>query len=521
MKSDDARMIRRLRCAIYTRKSSDEGLDQEFNSLDAQREAAEAFICSQRAEGLIALPERYDDGGFSGADLSRPALERLLADIRSGAVECVVVYKVDRLSRSLIDFARIIEIFEKHNVNFVSVTQQFNTTNSLGRLTLNILLSFAQFEREIISERTRDKVSAARRKGKWIGGRLMLGYDIDPCGNRLLVNADEAVQVQTIFQLYLDHNALIPVVREIDRRGWRTKQWVTKVGASHGGKRFTKGRLYRLLTNPIYIGKVGFEKQIYDGEHEAIIDAQTWEHAQQILKRNGCDGGAEVRDSYGTLLKGLLRCASCDAGLVRIYTTRASYHHRAYVCRHSQQRCHAKLVSEPTIKAAMTEQVRGIGSDPRIVSQTIAKAGEQRRLSAAALALERKAAQRALESMERELGKTLPVLSCGHSVADRVTDLHERIGQTERRLSEIILELRSLEGQPIDETDLRTTLEQFETVWESLKSWERVKVIRTLIERVTYNSKTNKVAVSFRSAGIRAMCCGARTTRHEVRVQRP
>ena len=520
MKSDDARMIRRLRCAIYTRKSSDEGLDQEFNSLDAQREAAEAFICSQRGEGLIALPERYDDGGFSGANLSRPALERLLADIRSGAVECVVVYKVDRLSRSLIDFARIIEIFEKHNVNFVSVTQQFNTTNSLGRLTLNILLSFAQFEREIISERTRDKVSAARRKGKWIGGRLMLGYDIDPCGSRLLVNSAEAVQVRTIFQLYLDHNALIPVVREIDRRGWRTKQWVTKVGASHGGKRFTKGRLYRLLTNPIYIGKVGFEKQIYEGQHEAIIDAQTWERAQRILKRNGCDGGAEVRDSYGTLLKGLLRCALCDAGLVRIYTTRDSYRHRSYVCRHSQQRCHAKLVSEPTIKAAMTEQIRGIGSDPLIVAQTIAKAEEQRRLRAITLALEREAAQHALASMERELGKTRPVLSCDHSVADRVADLQERIGQTERRMSEIILELRNLEGQPIDEADLRTTLERFEPVWESLKSWEQVRVIRTLIERVTYNGKTNRVAVSFRSAGIRAMCCAARTPRHEVRVQR-
>jgi site-specific DNA recombinase len=186
--------VRQLRCAIYTRKSTDEGLDQEFNSLDAQREAAEAFILSQRGEGLVALPERYDDGGFSGGNLARPALERLLADIRGDAVECVVVYKVDRLSRSLIDFARIIEIFDKHKVSFVSVTQQFNTTNSLGRLTLNILLSFAQFEREIIAERTRDKVSAARRKGKWIGGRPVLGYDIDPHRSRLTINADEALQ---------------------------------------------------------------------------------------------------------------------------------------------------------------------------------------------------------------------------------------------------------------------------------------------------------------------------------------
>jgi site-specific DNA recombinase len=283
------------RCAIYTRKSTEEGLDQEFNSLDAQREAAEAYILSQRGEGLIALPERYDDGGFSGGNLERPALQRLLADIRASAVDCVVVYKVDRLSRSLIDFARIIEVLDNCRVSFVSVTQQFNTTNSLGRLTLNILLSFAQFEREIIGERTRDKMSASRRKGKWTGGHPVLGYDIDPRGGRLILNADEAHRVRAIFKLYLDYNAMLPVVREIDRRGWHTKQWVTKRGGTQGGKPFTKGRLYRLLTNLIYTGNVEFKGQVYDGEHEAILEAETWESVQQILHRNGRSGGIEVR----------------------------------------------------------------------------------------------------------------------------------------------------------------------------------------------------------------------------------
>jgi site-specific DNA recombinase len=283
------------RCAIYTRKSTEEGLDQEFNSLDAQREAAEAYILSQRGEGLIALPERYDDGGFSGGNLERPALQRLLADIRASAVDCVVVYKVDRLSRSLIDFARIIEVLDKCRVSFVSVTQQFNTTNSLGRLTLNILLSFAQFEREIIGERTRDKMSASRRKGKWTGGHPVLGYDIDPRGGRLILNADEAHRVRAIFKLYLDYNSMLPVVREIERRGWHTKQWVTRRGGTQGGKPFTKGRLYRLLTNPIYTGNVEFKGQVYDGEHEAILEAETWENVQQILHRNGRSGGIEVR----------------------------------------------------------------------------------------------------------------------------------------------------------------------------------------------------------------------------------
>lgn len=511
MKSDvPSTTTSQLRCAIYTRKSTEEGLDQDFNSLDAQREAAEAFIRSQRGEGLVALPERYDDGGFSGGHLDRPALEQLLTDIRSGAIDCVVVYKVDRLSRSLIDFARIIEIFEKHNVSFVSVTQQFNTTNSLGRLTLNILLSFAQFEREIIAERTRDKMSAARRKGKWIGGRPTLGYDIDPRSSRLIVNGDEAIQVRTIFKLYLDYNSLLPVVREIDRRGWRTKQWVTKAGETNGGKRFTKGRLFRLLTNPIYLGKIDFEKQIYKGEHDAIVEAEIWEHVQQILRRNGRDGGAEVRDSFGTVLRRLLRCASCDAGMARIYTTDESCRHRSYVCEHPQQEGHAKRVSESAIKAAMTNQIRRIGCDMRIVAHTFAKAEEQRRISVATLTLERAVAQRALASTRTELRKLLVVDCRDQPTTDRLAELQERIGQTECRLTEIVLELEYLESQVVDEGDLRTTLARFNPVWEALNSWERVRIIRSLIERVTYNGKSNKLTARFISAGIREMCRGNR-----------
>ena len=274
-----------VRCAIYTRKSTEEGIDRDFNSLDAQRESAEAFILSQRSEGLTALSARYDDGGFSGSNMNRPALQRLVADIRAGAVDCVVVYKVDRLSRSLIDFARIVETFEEHQVSFISVTQQFNTTNSLGRLTLNILLSFAQFEREIISERTRDKMSAARRKGKWTGGHPVLGYDIDPRGGRLILNSREAEQVEILYKLYLRYRSLRQVLCDIDRRGWGTKQWVTKSGQVLGGKPFSKGTLYRLLVNPIYAGNVDYGGHIYPGQHEAVLETQIWEEVQATLHR--------------------------------------------------------------------------------------------------------------------------------------------------------------------------------------------------------------------------------------------
>jgi site-specific DNA recombinase len=260
-----------VRCAIYTRKSTDEGLDQDFNSLDAQRESAEAYIASQRHEGWLCISERYDDGGFTGGNMERPALKRLFADVESGGIDCVVVYKVDRLSRSLLDFARMMELFDKHAVSFVSVTQQFNTTSSMGRLTLNILLSFAQFEREIISERTRDKMSAARKKGKWVGGMPVLGYDVDRKGGRLIVNEDEALKVRGIYDLYLEHKALIPVVQELERRKWGAKQWTTQRGDVRGGNLFNKSSLFRLLTNVVYTGNVCYKGTIYRGEHEGIV----------------------------------------------------------------------------------------------------------------------------------------------------------------------------------------------------------------------------------------------------------
>ena len=234
-----------IRCAIYTRKSTDEGLDSDFNTLDAQRESAEAFIVSQRHEGWVTLPQKYDDGGYTGANMERPALKRLLADVKAGTVNCVVVYKVDRLSRSLLDFSRIMEVLDKQGATFVSVTQQFNTTSSMGRLTLNVLLSFAQFEREMISERTRDKMRAARRKGKWVGGSPVMGYDVVPAGGSIVVNQNEAQRVREIFMLYLEFGSLIPVVEELDRRGWRMKAWTTREGREAGGKLIAKNVSFR------------------------------------------------------------------------------------------------------------------------------------------------------------------------------------------------------------------------------------------------------------------------------------
>lgn len=281
--SEEELQSRPLRCALYTRKSTEEGLNQEFNTLEAQREAAEAYVRSQVHSGWTALAERYDDGGFTGANLDRPALRKLLGDIENGGIDAVIVYKVDRLSRSLLDFARLMEVFERHHVNLVSVTQPLNTTSSLGRLTLNILLSFAEFERQLIRDRTRDKMVAARRRGKWVGGTPVLGYDIAEAGGKLVANEEEAGQVREIFVLYLKHRSLEATLAELQARQWTTKHWRTREGQDHLGRPFTRSTLVRLIKNVLYLGQVSHQGQVYDGEQGAIVEPAAWRRANEKL----------------------------------------------------------------------------------------------------------------------------------------------------------------------------------------------------------------------------------------------
>ena len=272
------------RCAIYTRKSSEEGLEQGFNSLDAQREASEAFILSQAAEGWVALPELYDDGGFSGGSMERPGLQQLLADVRAGRIDVVVVYKIDRLTRSLADFARIVETFDAADVSFVSVTQAFNTTSSMGRLTLNVLLSFAQFEREVTGERIRDKIAASKAKGMWMGGLAPLGYDLPANGSRALtVNEDEAEVVRSIFRTYLDLQSVHRLLVHLDECAIRSKARVTAKGRELGGQPFSRGAMFHLLQNRVYVGEIVHKGQTFAGQHDAIIDADLFNQVQAML----------------------------------------------------------------------------------------------------------------------------------------------------------------------------------------------------------------------------------------------
>jgi DNA invertase Pin-like site-specific DNA recombinase len=295
---------KRSRCAIYTRKSTEEGLEQDFNSLDAQREACAAFIQSQKHEGWSVLPTAYDDGGYSGGSLERPALQRLLTDIEAGRIDVIVVYKVDRLTRALSDFAKLVEVFDRCGVSFVSITQQFNTTTSMGRLTLNILLSFAQFERELIGERVRDKIAASKKKGMWMGGTVPLGYDIKD--RKLVINKAEARTVVDIYRRYLRLKSVRALQVELDSAGIRSKSRIWPDGIEHGNQRFSQGALYLLLQNRTYRGEAKHKGNAYPGEHKAIIDKPLWDSVQAMLVKNSVERAAGVDTKAPSLLTGLL-----------------------------------------------------------------------------------------------------------------------------------------------------------------------------------------------------------------------
>jgi site-specific DNA recombinase len=322
------RPTKRVRCAIYTRKSSDEGLDQAFNSLDAQREACTAFILSQKHEGWTVLATQYDDGGFSGGTMERPALKRLLADIEASQVDVVVVYKVDRLTRALSDFAKLVEVFDRRGVSFVSITQQFNTTTSMGRLTLNVLLSFAQFEREVIGERVRDKIAASKKKGMWMGGMPPLGYDVKD--RKLVVNQNEARTVVDIYRRYLVLKSVRDLHDELAGAGIRSKRRVRPEGTTYGGQKIARGALYLMLQNRIYRGEITHQGKSYPGEHPAIIDQPLWDEVQAVLAQNRVERATGARTKHPSLLGGFVFDAAGER-LTPTYAIKKGTRYRYYV----------------------------------------------------------------------------------------------------------------------------------------------------------------------------------------------
>jgi DNA invertase Pin-like site-specific DNA recombinase len=354
-------VLRKLRCAVYTRKSTEEGLDMEFNSLDAQREACEAYVASQKAEGWLLVPDRYDDGGFSGGTLERPALQRLIADIEARRVDVVVVYKIDRLSRSLMDFAKLVEVFDRNNVTFVSVTQSFNTTTSMGRLTLNILLSFAQFEREVIGERIRDKFAASRKKGMWMGGFVPLGYDVKE--RKLVINKAEAAIVRRIFERFAKIGSATELLRALRTEGICGKQ----------GKLVDKGYVYKLLNNRVYIGEAVHKGTAYPGEHQAIIDRALWDRVHTVLRESPRKRAANTRAQTPALLKGLI-FGPTGRAMTPAHTRKGGKLYRYYVStdvlKRDGEACPVRRVPAAEIESAVVDQLRGLLRSPEIIVRT-------------------------------------------------------------------------------------------------------------------------------------------------------
>jgi site-specific DNA recombinase len=473
------------RCAVYTRKSHEDGLEQDFNSLDAQREACEAFIRSQAARGWELASGHYDDGGFSGGTMERPALKRLLKDVDAGAVDTIVVYKIDRLSRSLLDFFRMVELFEERGVSFVSVTEQFNTTDSSGRLMLGILMSFAQYEREIAGERIRDKVAAAKRHGKWCGGPPTLGYDVDRPNKRLVVNEEEARIVRRIFRRFNQTGSSLQVVRELNADGLTTKAWVTKKGKRREGHAWDVPAVGRLIRNRLYTGELEHNGNVYPGEHEAIIGKELWERTGELLSENHRTRRMTGRLTTDSPLRGLIRCGHCGCAMSPTYTKRHGRQFHYYLCKTSHRRgagaCPVSRVASGEIEKVVVEQLGAVFRTPALVAKTFMAARTQEDEERERLNAKREHLKSELSGVQNE---AVELIRAGGDPA-RIMELNENASSIGTQLDQIERELDGLGGERITEHDVADAFGTLEELWEVLFPVEKHRLIHMLVERVT------------------------------------
>ncbi len=481
-----------VRCAIYTRKSTTEGLDSDFNTLDAQRESAEHYIRAQAHQKWTIHPARYDDGGFTGANIDRPALQRLLDDLERGAVDMVVVYKVDRLSRSLLDFARLMERFDKKGVGFVSVTQNFDTSSSMGRLVLNILLSFAQFERELISERTRDKIQAARRRGKWTGGQVSLGYRIDPERRGLAVIHEEAEVVRTIFDLYLQTHSIGVITERLNELGFATKRHVSKSGKARGGRRWNKSTVYQVLRNPLYVGKIRTgDGQLHAGEHEPLVSLEAFERVAESMSLR-TTGRIRTNRKSEYILTGLLRCAPCDAAMTSAQgTSRNGKRYRYYRCVHQQEnggRCPTGHLPAMDIEDAVVAQVKEVATRGEVRQKILERffsdtgaltAAEATRTQLLARIEERNAESKRLLSAFSDAGS-----GGGKTLAKRLGEIETEIDHLRIQLGEVEDRLRALTAAQRQVERVARLLDGFGKLWGALVPQEQRELLHLLIDRI-------------------------------------
>ena len=497
------------RVAIYTRKSVDKGDSGEFGSIEAQRAAVEGYVASQREQGWVALPTAYDDLGESGANMNRPAFQRLLADVEAGHVDLVAVYRLDRLSRSQRDFLELMDFLESHGVTFVSVTERFDTTTPMGRFALGITIQVAQLERETTALRVRDKVLASRKKGMWTGGVPVLG--LDSVDGKLVVNEPEAEQVREAYRLYLDLGSLRETVAELTRRGITTKSWTTNTGRLRVGASFTKNSLRTLLTSPLYVGQIAAGDELVDGQHDAIVPVETWDAVQAQLAAHRRIKRAPTKT--GALLQGLIKCGVCGASMSPHGTQRHGRTYLSYVCRtaiqQGAQACPGSRATAHQMDAFVVAQIRALGADPALQAETVAVAGTVRKQRLAEL----RAAERQAKADAHRLAAEREALQ-GHDgpdVARRVAEIDDAHQRATDALAAAQDEARALSAATLRKADLRAALESFMPVWDALFPAERRRVLHLIIERVVYDAAAGELSIDYRPGGIRTLAQEATT----------
>lgn len=487
------------RCAIYTRKSTSTGLEQEFNSLDAQRDACLAYI--RQEPDWVVVDEHYDDGGYTGANTDRPAFQRLLADVEAGKIDVIVVYKIDRLSRSMLDFVELIERLNKAGTSFVSVTQHFSTATAMGRFTLNILISFAEFEREMIAERTRDKIAGARRKGKWTGGPVPLGYRV--VDKRLVVNELEAVVVREIFSLYLAERSVLMVTRQLNARHRTTKRHRTTRGVMREARPWTKNDVQRVLKNPIYAGYMPHGTELHEGEHARLIERTTFEQARALLAAATRAKTLRVQNP-AYWLRGVLRCACCGAGFTAASTRVGRTEYRYYRCitrdKQGAEACPSSPLPAAAIEDYVVEQLRAKVLTSNLVAEITAEATEQVAARRADLVIERDQLPQelaALAAESRQVIETLPSVTgpARRLVDERLHSLDEQMQRCEQRLATVQSELGSLAAVELDAAWVERCLQDFASVWDVLSPENRARLLRAVVERVEVDEPANKVTI--------------------------
>ncbi len=487
------------RCAIYTRKSVTAGLEQEFNSLHAQREACEQYIQSQARVGWQCLSDKYDDGGFTGANIDRPAFTRLLADVEDGKIDVVVCYKIDRISRSLLDFTTVMNRLNQANVAFVSVTQHFSTADAAGRLTLNLLATFAEFEREMIGERTRDKMRAARRRGRWTGGPVPLGYQVRE--KKLVVDELEALVVCEIFESYLQQRSVLAVVESLNERGRVTKRHRAGNGRVREARAWTKHDVLRVLKNPVYAGLMSYGEERHEAEHAAIVDREIFEQVDTLLKDAAGARAQSVRNPE-YILRGVLYCGCCRAAFTPASTRKGSREFRYYRCQTRDQKgrgaCTSKPLPAEAIEDYVVEQIRAVTADGGLARDVATIVTERVAARRTALSIEKRKLPPEIASLAAE-GKRLAEM-IGSSEGRARTLLEQRLEEVaaqavryELRLREVDSEIAALEVTEVEAGWIAECLSAFDSVWEALTPHNRGRLVRAVIDRVEIDEKNNRV----------------------------